>query len=173
MFMDIKIVAVARPYGRNGQNPNESKFRPCVIGVLLLLMGILLAGCLPRTPQWIQRLQSGDYSIVEIGHYPNTTHMITSPSIYDNEITKFKKVIDKHSKIMQNTAKHFFENEIRELNFKYRFASLDRKANVLIIRYFAQLPYPYILAGYEEQFIVDLETHKVTKIFVREVPLEI
>jgi len=110
--------------------------------------------------------------MVEIGRYPHAASMISAPSIYDNEINKLKKVIDKHPKIMENTAKHFFENERRELNFKYRFASLDRKANILIIRYFAQLAHPYILAGYEEQFIVDLETHKIIKIFVREVPLE-
>jgi len=110
--------------------------------------------------------------MVEIGRYPYTAHMIRSPSLYDKEINKLKKIIDKHSKIMENTAKHFFENERRELNFKYRFTSLNSKANVLIIRYFAQLPHPHILAGYEEQFIVDLKTHKVTKIFVREVPLE-
>jgi len=146
-------------------------FHPYIIELALLVV-ILLAGCFHRTPQWIQKLKSDDYSIVEIGRYPHTTHMISSPSIYDNEINKFKKIIDKYPKIMENMAKHFFENERRELNFKYRFTSLDIRTNVLIIRYFAQLPHPHIIAGYEAQFIVDIETHKVTKIFVREVPLE-
>jgi len=138
----------------------------------VLLLAVFLAGCFHSAPQWIQKLRSGNYSIVEIGRYPYTTHMVSSPSIYDKQINKLKKVIDKNSKIMENIAKHFFENERRELNFKYRFTSLNRRANVLIIRYFAQLPHPHIIAGYEVQFIVDIETHKVTKIFVREVPLE-
>lgn len=143
----------------------------------ILLISLLLTSCL-RSGNWVEQLRNRNYSIVKIGRYPHTTKTIRHPTdlkrgIEWNEfIAQLRTTIEEDPELLETVTKYFFPEERSELIFKYKFTSVDKKRSKLILRYFAPILAPRILAGYQYQFVVDLKNSKLDQILLSEVPLE-
>lgn len=73
---------------------------------------------------------------------------------------------------MEKIISHFFPETSTNLTIQYDFSSLDETEGKLILRYFARIPEPKVFAGIAMQFVVDLKTEEVLKIYTVLLPLE-
>jgi hypothetical protein len=143
----------------------------------LLLISLLVISCLGKG-YWVDRLKSGDYSMVKVGRYPHTTKMLryaadpASGSERDVLIGRTRKGIEDNLELLDTVTKHFFPEERTKLTFRYKFTSVDEERDMLILRYFAPIWFPEILAGYQCQFVVSQQMGTVEQIFLSEVALE-
>lgn len=135
-------------------------------------MGLLLFTSCLRGGDWVERLHNGDYSIVKIGRYPYTTKTIRHPTDRDKLISDLREKIEENIELLPVVTKQLFPGEESELIFKYKFTSLDESRNKLILRYFAPISSPKIIAGYQCQFVVDLKNGELEEIRMSKIPLE-
>ncbi len=136
-----------------------------------LLVLLLVTSCL-RSGYWVDELRDGNYSIVKIDRYPYTANTMRHPTKRDELIAEVRKEIEEGIELLPVVTEHFFPGEESRLRFKYKFTSIDEERNRLILRYFARISYPTILAGYQYQFVVNLKNGRLEQILLSEVPLE-
>jgi hypothetical protein len=132
----------------------------------LLVVFLTMACASPRDP--FAQLEAGDYSIVEEGRYPFTTKTLREP----DTLEQFHQRIEANLSLLEEMAHSLFPDETHRLFFKYKFTSVDVARDRLIVRYFAQIPYPEIFAGYQCQFVFNLETGVLEEVFLSKIPLE-
>lgn len=120
-------------------------------------------------------LERGDYSSVKVGRYPHRMEILRPPSQYEAIVQDWRKVIENQPKVMNRIAENFFpegEGDPSNLTFRFHFAGKDGENNRLILRYFAVIRNPFILAGYQVQFVFHLPSEKFAEIYVAQIPLE-
>ena len=141
----------------------------------LLLFLFLSAACAVSKDPFVQ-LEAGDYSIVEVGRYPYTTRTVRDLTKLEEPVgTSLKELrekIDARLPLLAEMADSLFPDETHRLFFKYKFTSIDEERDRLIVRYFAPIPYPEIFAGYQCQFVLNLESGTLEQVFLTKIPLE-
>lgn len=120
----------------------------------------------------MEQLHNGNYSMVKIGKYLHTTRTTRHPGEWDELITELRRKIEENIELLPIVTVHFFPDEKSGLRFKYKFSSVDEERKKLILRYFAPIAFPRVLAGYQCQFVVDLKKNELEQILLSEIPLE-
>jgi hypothetical protein len=116
-------------------------------------------------------LRAGNCDIVIRGRYQGRPIYLPPGSEYEELIRPFRNRIEKNIDVLPMiTRKFFFASS--KLLYKFKFTSLDREKNLLILRYFARVVNHPIFAGYQIQFVFDIDSKRLIKIFTSEVPLE-
>ena len=130
---------------------------------------LALSNCSRKTI--LQRIDDGDLSGVYQGRYQGTTRFLRDGSEYTETVDAIRAEIAAHEDLlMVMTEKYFPVDELKPYTFK--FAMVDDAQAELILRYFARLPDHQVFAGCQLQFVYDLATRQIVKIFTAEVPLE-
>jgi|GEM_PF-1361327 len=143
----------------------------------VLLISLLVMSCLV-SGNWVEQLRRGNYSLVKIGKYAYTTKTIRRGGDSERElewrecIDRMRPHIEQNQALFDMVTKHFFPEEENTIGYSYKFSSIDEARNKLILRYFGPIPFPKILAGYECQLVVDLESCLPEKIYLSPIPLE-
>ncbi|HEC79198.1 MAG TPA: hypothetical protein ENI34_08680 [candidate division WOR-3 bacterium] len=136
---------------------------------IAIIIFFIICGCAKKSS--LERIVEGDFSLVAKGTYRGTTKFLRDGGVYIELVSRFRGEIEKKEEILSLIArKYFFVPQKMEFNFK--FAALDEEKRCLILRYFARVVNHPIYAGYQIQFVYDIETKRLIKIYTSEVPLE-
>ena len=131
---------------------------------LSILSLFLWLSCLSKVPQWVEKINRDNYSMVKLGSYPYTTRQLQNDTIAQN----FRYPIEEHRQLMSQITRYFFPEEQRELNYEYRYTAVYE--NNIILRYFSMLPRDEHIAGYSIQFVIDNDVIK--QIYLCKIPFE-
>lgn len=132
---------------------------------------LVLSGCL-QTGDWADQLRRGNYAIVETGRYSYTTRVIGVHSEWNQLITGWRSRIEENIELLPIVVDHLYPEEGSTLSFKYKYTGLDEERSRLVLRYFAPILFPDLIAGYQYQFVVDLRSGTLLQILLSPVPLE-
>lgn len=136
---------------------------------VFLAVCILATVCGRKT--LFQKIDQGDLSGIVHGQYRGTTRFLREGGECAEYVDAFRREIEAHEDLfMPITEKYFPTYGLKPYRFK--FALLDDAEHEMILRYFARLPDHPVFAGCQLQFVYDLDTGNLTRIFVSEVPLE-
>ena len=116
-------------------------------------------------------MRTGDFKDVNQGTYHGKPIYLPQPGEYETLVARFRAQIEKNMDLLPVITQRFFSvNE--KLNYQYKFTSVDPDSNYLVLRYFARILRHPIYAGYQIQFVYDMPTRQLIRIFTAEVPLE-
>ena len=118
----------------------------------------------------LNNVRSGNFSIVYEDTYHGTLRLLREGSTYHNRIETLRADIEKDIALLDTITERFSVISHKEYEFKY--AAVDENANILVLRYFARIVEHPLYAGHQIQFVFDMTSRELTKIFVSEVPLE-
>jgi hypothetical protein len=118
-----------------------------------------------------RKIRNGNFDIVSKGTYHGKAIFLREGKEYENIVLEWRAQIEKKKDVLPMiTRKFFFAPE--KLNYKFKFVTFDKEKNFMILRYFArQVSHP-IYAGFQIQFVYDLDSKKLLRIYTAEVPLE-
>ncbi len=137
------------------------------IGVFLSLF--LLIAC--KEKDVFRNMREGDYSMVAQGTYHGHAVFLRNTGEYEDLVNGLRSKIEENSDLLPLITKQFFSVP-QELHYTFRLVLLDKERNYLILRYFARIPEHPLYAGYQIQFVCDVDAQHLIKIYTAEVPLE-
>lgn len=120
--------------------------------------------------EW-HRMRSGNFEMITKGTYCGKPRYLAQAGEYEILVKKFRAEIEKNIDVLVMITKKFFFAP-KDLDYQFKFTSLDKEKNYLILRYFARILNHPVYAGYQIQFVFDLNLNKLTEIYTAEVPLE-
>ncbi|UCG90951.1 MAG: hypothetical protein JSV97_07640 [candidate division WOR-3 bacterium] len=138
--------------------------KKCIIVAFLVMISC-------RHADEFKKIREGNFDIVEKDTYRGTPVYMGQGGDYKELVTSLRLDIEKNIDLLPFITKNFFSVEY-ELSYRFKFAAVDREKSCLILRYFARIPDHPLYAGYQIQFVFDMHTKKLLKVFTAEVPLE-
>lgn len=136
---------------------------------LFLIFLFLIISCKKRNE--FQKIHDGDFSIVDKGTYRGTTIFLRDGGEYKDVVDTFRTEIEAHEDVLPSITRKFFF-VLETLIYKFKFVTLDKEKNCFILRYFARTMNHPVYAGYQIQFVFDVDTKNLIQIYTSKVPLE-
>ncbi|MEO0116881.1 MAG: hypothetical protein ABIK97_04990 [candidate division WOR-3 bacterium] len=128
---------------------------------------ILLLSCLPQS----KILKDADKK-ASVGHYEDFFIVISNGNGFKEDVTKWRREIEKDKKFLIHLTKKFFPIP-DDTEFEFKFVGRDTVNKYLFLRYFAPLRDPKgEIAGWQVLFIFRERDKSCEKILISEVPLE-
>jgi hypothetical protein len=118
----------------------------------------------------LSNVRAGDFSIVYEDNYRGTLRLLREGGDYHEIIGELRTDIEKDMTVLDTITAR--SSAIPHKQYKFKYAAVDKDANFLVLRYFARIVEHPVYAGHQIQFVFDITTWKIQKIFVSEVPLE-
>ena len=118
----------------------------------------------------LSNVRAGDFSIVCEDTYHGTVRLLREGSAYHDVIEDLRADIERDITLLDTITKRF--SAISHKQYQFKYAAVDEESNLLLLRYFARIVEHPIYAGHQIQFVFDIDSRKLQKIFVSEVPLE-
>lgn len=139
------------------------------LGIGLLFVSSLVMRC--RQKDVFQKIRDGDFSIVAQDTYRGHAVFLRDAGEFEDVVAELRAEIEKNINLLPVITRNFFSVS-QELHYKFKLIMLDKEKNYLILRYFARIAEHTLYAGYQIQFVVDIDARRIIKIYSAEVPLE-
>ncbi len=140
-----------------------------VLGIGLLFVSSLVMRC--RQKDMFQKIRDGDFSIVAQDTYRGHAIFLRDAGEFENAVAELRAEIEKNMDVLPVVTRKFFSVP-QELHYKFKLIMFDKEKDYLILRYFARVTEHPLYAGYQIQFVIDIKTRRIIKIYTAEVPLE-
>ncbi len=137
--------------------------------ILIMLFMFLAIVC--KEEEALQKIKEGNFDMVNKGTYHGTAIYLRQGGEYKDLVDTFRNEIEKNRDVLPMITKKFFSVS-ETLIYKFKFVAFDESTNYLIVRYFARILDDPVYAGYQIQFVYNIETKNLVEIFTAEVPLE-
>jgi len=115
-------------------------------------------------------LHGGDFSIVQKGSYRGHLLFLGDGREHRETVEYLRGVIEQNFEVLDLISKRFYT--MHHLGYKFKYAALDAKAGIMMLRYFARIREHPVFAGYQIQFLFDSRSRRLKSIYTEEVPLE-
>lgn len=136
------------------------------LGIFLVVIFVL---CTPRSA--FDALENGDFGIVSKGTFRGTTIFLRDGGAYKETVDSYRAEIEAHDYLLPMITKKYYP-VLGKLTFVFKYAIIDQDQGMLILRYFARVLDHPVYAGYQIQFVFQVESNNCSAIYVSEVPLE-
>lgn len=145
------------------------QIRGISIKIRVFLSLFLLIAC--KEKDVFQNIRDGDYSMIAQGTYHGHAVFLRDTGEYEDLVTSLWSKIEENSDVLPQITKQFFSVS-QELHYRFKLVLIDKEKNYLILRYFARIQEHPLYAGYQIQFVCDIDARHLIKIYTAEVPLE-
>lgn len=139
------------------------------VGIGLLCALSLVMGC--RQKDVFQKMRDGDFSIVAQDTYRGHAVFLRNAGEFEDVVVELRSEIEKNKDMLPLVTRKFFSVS-QELHYKFKLIMFDKEKDYLILRYFARIAEHPLYAGYQIQFVIDIDARRIIKIYTAEVPLE-
>ena len=137
----------------------------------ILLVALVIypfSSCKRQEP--LNRIRSGDFSIVYKDTYRGRVRFLGQGNEHKGLVDRLRSEIERNSDVLDLISERFYT--IPYLPYRFKFAALDEEKNHMVLRYFARIIEHPVFAGYQIQFLFDLESQRLLRVYTSEVPLE-
>ncbi len=138
--------------------------------VIYLALFLLLIMVCKKTDEF-RKIRDGDWAIITKGTYRGKPNFPDALGQYEKIINQFRVQIEQNIDLLPAITKNF-SSIYEDLTYRYKYVTIDEENNSIILRYFAPIRNHPLYAGYQMQFVFDIKSKILTKIFITEVPLE-
>ena len=118
-----------------------------------------------------EKIINDDWSIVATGRYQGKTIFLPDGGDYKTLVDQIRAEISQHKEVLPMVTTHFFP-VYNNLTFKFMYGAFDEEKNYLILRYFARIYEHPVYAGFQIQFVYDVNKKNIVTIYTAEVPFE-
>lgn len=138
----------------------------------VLLCAVLLISVLSfcRRYDELSNIRRGDFSIVREGTYHGRLTLLGDGKEYGEQVQDLRNEVEKNPEVLDLISGRYYT--IPHKPYQFKFAALDEDSSLLILRYFARIVEHPIYAGYQIQFVHELDSRRLIEVFTSEVPLE-
>lgn len=141
------------------------KYLTAIFCILPLLTSV---SCKKR--DGLDLLRAGDFSIVTKGSYRGNLLFLGDGRAYRETVDYLRGLIEIDFEIFDVISDRFYT--MPHLGYKFKYAALDTKNDLLVLRYFARIMEHPVYAGYQIQFVFDNASRRLKVVYTEEVPLE-
>lgn len=118
----------------------------------------------------LSSIRRGDFSIVHKDTYRGQLRFLGEGRERKELVDALRGEIEGNSEVLDLISEKFYT--IAYHPYRFKFAALDEEKNLLVLRYFARIVEHPVYAGYQIQFLFDLESRHLVRVYTSEVPLE-
>lgn len=135
---------------------------------LVVLVIFPLLSC--RKHDALSNIRHGDFSIVCKDTYRGQLRFVGEGKEHKGFVDALRREIERNSDVLDLISERFYT--IPYYAYRFKFAAVDERKNLMVLRYFARIIEHPVYAGYQIQFLFDLESQKLVRVYTSEVPLE-
>jgi hypothetical protein len=118
-----------------------------------------------------ERIRNDTYDQIFRGTYQGSALYVRDGGAFASLISDFRHRIETNDDVLPHIVHTVFSTS-EQLDFRYKFTAHDADTEYLVLRYFARIPEHDLFAGYQIQFVFEIPTEKLIRIYTAEVPLE-
>jgi hypothetical protein len=118
----------------------------------------------------LSSIRHGDFSIVYKDTYRGQLRFLGEGKEHKGSVDDLRREIERNSDVLDVISERYYT--IPYHAYRFKFAALDEEKNLMVLRYFARIIEHPVYAGYQMQFLFDLESQKLLRVYTSEVPLE-
>ena len=124
-----------------------------------------------RSINELQKIRDGNFALVTKGKYQGRLNYLNPSNEYEKVIETLVETIHKNGDVFPLITHHCF-TVAESLSYKFMHCSVDQEKNVLVLRYLARTTDNPLYAGYQIQFVFDIDSKTLVQTFMAQVPLE-
>jgi hypothetical protein len=138
-------------------------------GLRIAVLLVLVLAC--ASHDLVRDVSSKDFALVREGHYQGRVRVVGNDPQLKQSVERWRGQIEADPAFLRDIAGRFlsFPDTTR---FRFKYVGEDSSARRVILRYFGFAPKPVIIAGWQVQFVFDLEGRGLKAVYTEEVPLE-
>jgi len=130
---------------------------------------VLFLACTPQN--LVRTVSAADYALVQEGRYQGSVRVMNNDPRLKQLAEGWRRQIEADPAFLCGIADRFFSLP-DTTGFRFMYVGRDSAARRIILRYFAFAPKPFIIAGWQVQFVFDGQSRRLKAVYALEVPLE-
>jgi hypothetical protein len=135
------------------------------IAVALLLA---VAGC---SYSVVRRVSADDFGAVQEGRFKGNIRVNNGDTRLTALVAAWRQEIEAEPEFLRRVCGQYFSVP-DSTEFRFMYVGEDSAGRRVILRYFGFAPKPFIIAGWQAQFVFDKVNRRLDAVHVAEVPLE-
>ncbi|KPJ53406.1 hypothetical protein AMJ39_04905 [candidate division TA06 bacterium DG_24] len=149
---------------------------PVLAGALLLIVVLCIrcGGTDAAERSWLDDIEEGERDLVHCERYRVRWSAAADTAAAREAAGPVRRAVAEHPRLLNQLASECYpdgEGDIPSLEFRYQTTGQNREDGLFVVKYFARIEHPHIVAGYSCIFVVD-EKSKVQALYIEALPLE-
>lgn len=139
-----------------------------------LITGVRCSGTDAADSSWIEEIDEGKRDLVHCARYRVSWGALPDSVDAEEVIAPLRQMIAAYPGLLNRLAGECYpdgEGDIPNLSFEYLATGMNRGDRMFVIKYFARIEHPAVLAGYSCIVVVD-RAGDVTALYIEALPLE-
>jgi hypothetical protein len=137
------------------------------VRIAALLLLVLACG----SHSLVRNVSANDFALVREGRYKGNVRVVNDDPQLKQLTEGWRRQIEADPTFLRDIADRFFSLPDTTA-FRFMYVGEDSVARRVILRYFGFAPKPFIIAGWQVQFVFDLSGRSLRAVYAEEVPLE-
>ena len=133
-----------------------------------LLVLVIFLNC---TYSVVGRVSARDYAMVQEGRYGGNVLVRNGDERLMAIAAGRRREIETDPVFLRRVAECYFSVP-ESTEFRFMYLGEDAARQQLVLRYFGFAPKPFIIAGWQVQFVFDRAGRRLIRVYAQEVPLE-
>jgi hypothetical protein len=142
--------------------------------VFPLVWGVRCGGTDAADSSWIKEIEEGKRELVHCARYRVSWGALPDSVDAEEATAPLRQAIAAHPGLLNRLAVECYpdgEGDIPSLSFDYLVTGMNREDRMFVVKYFARIEHPAVLAGYSCIVVAD-RAGKVTALCIEALPLE-
>lgn len=139
----------------------------CGLRITALLVLALACG----SHNLVRSVSADDFALVREGRYQGSVRVMNGDPQLKQLAQSWRGQIEADPVFLRDVADRFLSLP-DTTEFRFMYVGEDSVARRVILRYFGFAPKPFIIAGWQVQFVFDLNGRGLKAVYTEEVPLE-
>jgi len=127
-----------------------------------------IAGCSYNT---VRRVSADDFAVVREGRYEGNVRVRNDDPRLKQMVEGRRQEIEADPVFLHQVAGKYFSVP-DTVEFRFMYVGEDSAGKSVVLRYFGFAPKPFIIAGWQVQFVLDPTGKRLKGVYTQEVPLE-
>ena len=165
----------SKPRAKSKQQRAEFKDAPqsLLFGICFLVFAliplVLVLAC--GSHSLVRSVSADDFALVSEGRYQGTVRVMNGDPQLKQLAQSWRGQIEADPVFLRDIAGRFFSLP-DTTEFRFMYVGEDSVARRVILRYFGFAPKPFIIAGWQVQFVFEEQSRRLRAVYTLEVPLE-
>ena len=119
----------------------------------------------------VRRVSAHDFELVQEGRFEGNVRVRNGDARLTSLVEGWRQEIEAEPEFLRRICGQYFSVP-ESTEFRFMYVGEDSSARRVILRYFGFAPKPFIIAGWQVQFVFDEQSRRLKALYAAEVPLE-
>ena len=119
----------------------------------------------------VRRVSAWDFELVQEGRYRGNVRVKNGDARLTALAADWRREIEDEPEFLRRVCEQHFSVP-ESTGFRFMYVGEDSAARRVVLRYFGFAPKPFVIAGWQVQFVFDEKSRRLKAVYAAEVPLE-